>query len=237
MQELFAVDYTGAPFYLFGTAHLIVLGIVLLINVSWVYFRVEPHRSIRYGMATILLVNEFGYHLWRWMTGTWVIQRMLPLHLCSVMVWASIVMLLTKKYRIYEFVYFLGIGGAAQALLTPEAGIYGFPHYRWFQTFIVHGLLVTAPIYMTLVERYRPYWKSLLRVVIATNIYMLFVGIINTLIGSNYMYLARKPDMPTLLDVLGPWPWYLLAMEGLGLLLCLLLYLPFAFQDWRKTVQ
>ncbi|GAB4481644.1 MAG: hypothetical protein OHK0031_03670 [Anaerolineales bacterium] len=33
---------------------------------------------------------------------------------------------------IYELLYFMGIGGALQALLTPDVGIYGFPHYRYF---------------------------------------------------------------------------------------------------------
>jgi hypothetical integral membrane protein (TIGR02206 family) len=127
----------------------------------------------------------------------------------------------------------MGIGAATQALLTPDAGIYGFPHFRFFEIFISHGAIVTAAIYMTVVERYRPYWKSILHVVIWLNVYMVFVGFVNTLIGSNYMWIARKPDFPWLLDVLGPWPWYILSMEAIGLIVCLLLYLPFAIQDWR----
>ena len=101
---------------------------------------------------------------------------MLPLQLCSVLVWASAAMLLTRSYRLYEFVYFLGIGGATQALLTPDAGIYGFPHYRWFQTFLAHILIISSAVYMTVVEHYRPTWKSFKRVVIGFNLYIAFVG-------------------------------------------------------------
>lgn len=101
-------------------------------------------------------------------------------------------MLLTKYYPIYEFVYFLGIGGALQAVITPETGIYGFPHFRVFQTLLAHGALVTAGIFMTVVEGFRPYWSSFKKVFIWTNIYMVFVTIINLLIGSNYLYTLRN---------------------------------------------
>ncbi|MGA2504702.1 MAG: hypothetical protein ABSG01_11490 [Anaerolineales bacterium] len=65
-------------------------------------------------------------------------------------------MLIFKIYPIYEFVYFIGIGGAMQALLPPDTGIYGFPHYRIFQTMVSHGLLITSGICMTTVKGFRP---------------------------------------------------------------------------------
>ena len=140
-------------------------------------------------------------------------------------------MLLTKSYPIYEFAYFLGIAGASQAVLTPEAGIYGFPHYRIFQTLFAHGAIVTAAIFMTVVEGYRPTWKSLKRVVIWLNIYALLVTGINLLIGSNYLYTLQKPATASLIDLLGPWPVYLLALELIALLFCFLLYLPWMIKD------
>ena len=238
MRELFAgEDYRGEPFHLFGQAHLSALGVIVLINLVLIYFRGDLtesfRRRLRYGLAIVLLVNETAYHLWRWQTGQWTIQIMLPLHLCAVMVYLSAIMLLTKSYTLYQFLYFMGIGAATQALLTPDAGRYGFPHFRFFEMFISHGGIVTAALYMTIIERYRPYWKSILRIAVWLNIYMVFVGIVNTLIGSNYMYIAHKPEIPTLIDALGPWPVYIVWMEVIGVALCLLLYLPFAIKDWR----
>lgn len=55
----------------------------------------------------------------------------------------------------------------------------------------------------------------------------------NALLGSNYMFIARKPDDPSLIDVLGPWPWYILSLEAVGLAICFILYLPFAIKDWQ----
>ncbi|MCF6278162.1 MAG: TIGR02206 family membrane protein, partial [Anaerolineales bacterium] len=135
------------------------------------------------------------------------------------------------SYRIYEFAYFIGIGGALQSLLTPDAGIYGFPHYRFLQTFISHGLIIIAAIYMTLAEDMRPTWKSMLRVFVFTNLYMLVVYGINTLIGSNYLYVNAKPLTASVLDMLPDWPVYILYMEGIGLMTVLILYLPFMIKD------
>lgn len=237
MSEFFAKDYTGLPFQFLGVAHLIALGTIFAINLSFIFFRgaasTEQRRYFRYVLAAILLINESAWHLWKVSTGQWTIQTMLPLHLCSVMVFLSAAMLITMRYRIYEFLYFLGIGAAIQALFTPDLGIYGFPHFRFFQTFISHGSILTAAVFMTVVERYRPTWRSMLNVIIGANIYMLFVGVINWLIGSNYLYIAHKPETPSLIDLLGPWPWYILSMEMIGLATCLILYAPFAIKDWR----
>jgi len=131
--------------------------------------------------------------------------------------------------------YFMGIAGAIQALATPDLGIYGFPHFRFFQTFISHGLIVTSAIFMTVVEGFRPTWKSILRVALWTNTYALIIYFVNAAIGSNYLMLNYKPDVPSLLDLLPPWPVYILYMELIGVVSILLLYLPFAIKDWRTT--
>ena len=181
-------------------------------------------------LAAILLIDELGWHLWNIFAGRWSIQTMLPLHLCSALVFVAAIMLINKNYTLFEFVYFLGIGGALQAFLTPDAGQFGFPHFIFFQVLISHGAIVTAGIYMAVVEGYRPTWQSVKRVVVGMNVYMVLVGIVNWAIGSNYLFIARKPDSASLMDFLGPWPWYIISLEVVGLVMILLLYLPFARQ-------
>lgn len=238
MNEFFTGDYSGPPFQLFGTPHLIALAIVALINVALIVVgtRVPERwrRIIRFGLAALLLIDEALWHWWNGSTGQWSIQETLPLHLCSVLVFLSAVMLITKSYAIYEFAYLLGIAGALQALLTPDAGPYGFPHFRFFQVMVSHGSIVAAAVYMTAVEGYRPTPASIRRVVVRTNLYALFVGLVNALIGSNYLFIARKPATASLLDVLPAWPWYLPILEVLALLMIGLLYLPFAVKDLRE---
>ncbi|MDO9348014.1 MAG: YwaF family protein [Anaerolineales bacterium] len=63
------------------------------------------------------------------------------------------------------------------------------------------------------------------------------VFVVNLLIGSNYLFIAHKPPTASLLDLLPEWPWYIAWVEVIGILICLILYLPFAIQDWRAKVK
>jgi hypothetical integral membrane protein (TIGR02206 family) len=146
-------------------------------------------------------------------------------------------MLFTRSYRIYEFSYFLGIAGALQAFLTPDAGIYGLPHFRAVQTLLAHGLIISEGIYMTVVEGFRPTLGSIKRVFIWANVYMAVVYVINMVLGSNYMFVAHKPVTASLLDFLGPHPWYILSLQLVGFVMCMILYIPFFIKDARAKKQ
>jgi len=236
-SDLFARDYTGGAFVLFGPAHLagLALIIAICIGVGLVRhkFPEQARRPVRWGLFAFIYLCEGSWQIWMLVTGQWTIQGMLPLWLCSVTAWTIPFLLIWRSYPYYEWVYFMGITGATMALLTPDLMNYGFPHYRFIEFISLHGAIIIAVVYMTFVEGFRPTWKSLPRVILVTNLYWLFCAWVNRQIGSNYLYTQGKLPTPSLLDVLGPHPWYLLAMEGLGILFCLLLYLPFAIRDWR----
>ncbi len=238
MDQFFGKEFAGGPFELFSTSHLIALGCFILIIVIMVVNRKrfsEPARAnIRYGMAAILIINEIAWHAWNIYNGKWTVQELLPFHLCSVLVWVGAIMLIKKSIRIYEFAFLLGIPGALQAMLTPDLGIYDFPHFRYYQVFISHGLIIISALYMTVVEGFRPTPRSVLRVIIGANIYAAIITGLNFLIGSNYLYTAHKPVTASLLDVLPAWPWYLPILELLALFFIGLMYLPFAIRDGRK---
>ena len=237
MELFFAGNYPGPEFKFLGGAHISALAFLVFLNLFLFRFKNANSRTkhiIRWILALILWGNEVAWHIWNYAVGKWSVQTMLPLHLCSILVWLGALMLVTKNYQIYELMYLMGIGGAIQALATPDLGIYGFPHFRFFQTFISHGLIITSAIYMTVVESFRPTWKSILRVAIWMNIYMVPVFLLNKAIGSNYLMINHKPETASLLDLLPPWPTYILYMEAIGIVTVLLLYLPFAVKDRQK---
>jgi hypothetical integral membrane protein (TIGR02206 family) len=240
MPWFFARDYYGPPFVLFGPPHLAALAAVMLVNV-WIVawrrrFTPGQRRALRYTLAGVLVVVESLWHWWNWAIGAWSIRYMLPLHICSILVWLSAYMLLTGNRTIYEFSYFLGLAAASQVLITPDAGPYGFPHFRFFQVILSHGAIVTTAVYMTAVEGYRPYWSSVKRVLITLNVYGVFILLLNFALNSNYLFIHHVPETPSLIDMLGPWPWYILALEGIAIFAILLLYLPWAIKDRRAQV-
>ena len=240
MEPFITQNYLGAPFHLFGTIHLLTIGLIILLSVLLYLFRnrfTERGKNFfRYGASIIIILNEVFWHIWKIAGGTWNIQTMLPLWVCSVLIWVTPFLLISKNHSLYDFYYFMGIIGALQAIATPDIGIYGFPHLRYIQFFIGHGLLLLAVFYMTWVDGFRPTWKSVKRVLIGMNIYWAFTAIVNALIGSNYLYTGGKLETASMLDGLGPYPWYLLSIEVLAWVFILALYLPFAIRD-RKAPQ
>ncbi len=239
MERYFARQYDGPAFELFSAGHWLAMGVITAIVVFLIWGWRDPDESSRHRarfiIAGIMILNEIGWHTWNIAHGVWSVQEHLPLHATSLSIWGSIFVLMTRNYRVYEVVFFIGIVGAVQALITPAAGEYGLPHYRAFQTLISHGMIVVAMVYMTAIEGLRPQWSSILRTMIAINLLMLAVTAINYSLGSNYMFTLRKPATASLFDTMGPWPWYLLTAEFVALILFTLLYLPFAIADRRQT--
>jgi hypothetical integral membrane protein (TIGR02206 family) len=231
----FSSHPSGIDFVLFGQAHLVAVAIVLGINLSVIWLRdsfgEKAREWFRIVLAVFILATEISYQGWRGCVGIYTLRDSLPFHLCAVMSLVAPLMLLTRNQVLYELVYFLGIGGATQAIVTPDVGAYGYPHWRFFASFMAHGGIVTAAIYMTVVERRRPSWSSIVRVGGVMLAYMAVIEVVNFQIGSNYLFIARKPDFPTLIDHLGPWPWYILSLIGVGLVSCFVLHLPFLIRD------
>ena len=240
MAQFFAGPTTwhGPAFQLFGPAHIAALGALDALNLLLLRFRGTPEgtrHKVRWTLALVIWLAEASWHAWNYFTGQWNIQTLLPLQLCSILIWLTGFMLIFRSQTIYEFAYLLGLGAADEYLLNPDLGMYGFPHYRFFEAFLSHGLLATCAIYMTVVEGFRPTWKSLLRVVIVINLYMVGIFFLNRAIGSDYLFVNAKPAIPSLIDLMPPWPYYILYMELLGLVTCLLLYLPFFIKDRRRA--
>jgi hypothetical integral membrane protein (TIGR02206 family) len=96
-------------------------------------------------------------------------------------------------------------------------------------------MMLTSGIYMTTVEGFRPTWKSMLRVIVISNIYMVIIFFFNNAIGSNYLMVNGKPPVASIIDLMPPWPWYLIHVEIIGILTCLILYLPFVIKDWKAN--
>lgn len=232
MQTFLSAYIQGEPFILFSPMHFSALGIVLLANLMlclWFKYacRSRGVQYFRYWLAGAMLANELCYILWSVYAGVWSPKNSLPLQLCEAATFLSAFMLLKKSYAGFEIAYFWALGGSLQALLTPEL-YYPFPHCMFFIFFFAHGALLTGIFYMMITQRFYPTNKSLWKTFCITNLYMGAIAVVNLLTDGNYMFLARKPENASILDFLGPWPWYLVSLEAVGPLLCLLLLAPFA---------
>jgi hypothetical integral membrane protein (TIGR02206 family) len=220
-------------FQLFGTPHLVTLVLIvasaLLLPLAVRFWRRSAARPVAHVLATLLLVQE-GVQLLLEAKRAGLSVELLPLQLCTMAVYLTAWMLISRAARVYEVVYFWGLGGSTQALVTPDLA-QGFPAPAYLLFFLGHGLVIVGVLYGAIVFRLRPYPASILRVIALTLAAAAAVFFVNLWLGTNFMYLMAKPTHPSLLDWFGPWPWYWLGLIGVGLITFLVLYMPFLIAD------
>ncbi|WP_257985190.1 YwaF family protein [Bacillus sp. T33-2] len=215
---------------MFSVSHFIILAILIIGAVSvFIYrdkFAENQWRKAEIGIALSLIVIELTYHFWMYVNGNWKVSHAIPLELCSLSLVLTVLLLLTRSKMIYEILLFTALLGASQAFLTPFLN-FDFPHFRFFHFFYSHLMIIWVPLYFTWVKGYRPTIWSVLKLFLFLNAIMPIIMLINKLVGGNYMYLSHKPKGASLLDVLGPYPWYILSLEGMLISLSLIVWLIF----------
>ena len=94
--------------------------------------------------------------------------------------------------------------------------------------FTNHAILVLFPIWNIVVDGMVTTSCAILRTMLFVNLMGIPVAKFNWLIGSNYMYFCTKPgvDSPFLV---GDWPWYLLGLEVVALLLMAIASVPMIY--------
>jgi hypothetical integral membrane protein (TIGR02206 family) len=151
----------------------------------------------------------------------------LPLALCDLITLVAVLALVTKRPLAIELLWFTGMAGTLQALITPDLSGSAGP-LEVVEYLVAHGGIVVSAMFLVVGQRYRPRPRAAGRVFGLVVAYTGAVGVVDWLTGGDYMFLAHKPAEVTLLQALGPWPWYIgsAALVAIGLLW--LLSLPFS---------
>jgi len=187
----FARYYFAAPFEAFGPAH---LGALILITLAaWAVYRwVCPSPGFHRALAFALLALQAAWVTWLAAVGAASLQTVLPLHPCSASMFLGAAALLTQRRGWVSAAYFWCISGAAAALLFPDLGLYGFPHFAFFHYMLSHGLLVCVSVALA-AGGFRPIARDFFLAWGAAQGFALLVVMVNLLTHSNYMYLFAPP--------------------------------------------
>lgn len=193
----------------------------------------KANRRFRIGMALLLVICEISLQLSYFLEDSWSAGS-LPFQLCSLTLLISAAALAFRVKQLYAIVFFLGTLGALQAMVTPNLD-QPFPHFRYFHFFIAHIGIIASAVYLLTVERYRPTIRSVFAALLWLHALAVPAAIVNIVTGTtNFMFLARKPQTASMLDMLAPWPWYLLQLEAIALGLCMLLLGVSKLAFWIK---
>lgn len=236
MEHLFLYQTDFKPWTL---QHVIPLIIFTIIGILMIYLGKNRWNHItqwRYPYLSSLLLPVsiilwIFLRLWR---REFDLNDDLPLHMCNIITFFLPLIFLKKKPYIFGILYFWVMAGTLQAILTPGLE-QAFPHFWYFRYWLIHCGLVILILYAIIVLHYRPRLKDIGIAFLAMNIFFVLVHSFNLIAETNYLFTMSKPSQPTLLDHLGPWPWYILSSEFIALLFFIIYYLPFIFIPQKKS--
>lgn len=198
-------------FETFGTSHLVMLVVFILgiwpvvvlgrrvrgtsqeLRVSRVYAGLIPCFTIP------LQVIDF-------LPGNYDLQTTLPLQLCDFAWIAAVVALWTHRPTPVALTYYWGLALTTQALITPALNL-DFPDPKFIAYWGMHLLIVWAAVFLTWGLGLHPTWRDYGRTVAITSAWAVTVFCFNVVVGTNYGFLNHKPAT-SILDLLGPWPLY-----------------------------
>jgi hypothetical integral membrane protein (TIGR02206 family) len=231
MRSIFEVDMFVDDSLFLSSVHIftLILFLVFFILLYWLRRLSLMKRFGRWVLVIILAISELSIIFWSISVDQWDLKFNLPLQLCTISLYLCMYMLVFKCYPIFEIVYFFGLAGALQALITPDL-LYTFPHFRFFHFFIAHFAIILSILYMVWVEKFTVSFRSMVKSLVVLNGCAIIAFFVNKTTGANYMFLARKPSNASILDYLGPYPWYIFSLELLAFIMFVLLYLPFCYQ-------
>jgi hypothetical integral membrane protein (TIGR02206 family) len=206
----------------------------------WLFDR-RPHtrhftRICEHALAAALVLAFVGELIAKHFDGTLNPANALPMQLCDWALFATSAALWWRWRPGFDVAYFWGLAGTAQALFTPAIAT-DLYWLRVFGFFLIHAGIVAGVLHLLLTGRFRPEWpRSIIRVAIASEVYLFTALLVNALTGGNYGFLNHKPVTPSMLDLFSGTHWlYVLEINLFAAAFFTVLYLPWWIADARRT--
>ena len=227
-------------FVLFSNEHLITMGIGFASCILLVFlgFFTEKKTAFAKIIAIAVLGIKIAEILFRHYYYGETVAQLLPLHLCPIVIILSIFMMFFHSEVIFQPVYFWSIG-AFFAIIMPEIRD-GMSNFASQSFFITNFFILFSTAYAFVHFRFRPtragfLCSFLLLVTLAFVMYF-----VNNKLGTNYLYVNHPPVTKSLMDFMGPWPYYIFSLAGIDIAISFFMYLPFRknkkakYASWKK---
>lgn len=194
------------------------------VAVRWA--RRTDEGRVRGGARALAVVIGGAYlaeHLTYAVRGSWTVSANLPFHLSDAVTLVAVAALWHPQRRLLvEALFFWAFSASLQAVLSAGVGE-PFPDVLYFTYFATHGGVIVAAALLVFGCRRLPRPGAVWRVYGLTVAFAIAAGLASVATGGNYMFLREKPPRASLVDLMGPWPGYIVvaAVVGLAMLLAL----------------
>ena len=209
-------------FHLFGASHWfsIIFFFIAAFSLPYYsrkYFSKRLQKLIGHVLVFFVFINFPLWVILEIIAGSFDAKLHLPLHLCRLANLLIPFAFYSKNNTLFQILFYWGLSAIFQAIFTPDI-THDFPHFHYFRYIAAHHLLVIAIIYYVVVFDFIPTISGLKKSFLALNIFLITALFFNIIFEANYFWIMDKPPSGSLLDFMGPWPWYILVAEFVALL-------------------
>lgn len=186
-------------------------------------------RRFRHAWGWSILAYKLAETSWYNWPGNFDLAESLPLQLCDLAAPVAAMAMLTQRRFWRTMLYFWGLGLSTQGFLTPVVQT-GLASLKFWMFWVSHTMIVGSAAYDLAVLRYRPRWRDACVAAGTSIAYALAATGVNLAFDVNYGYIGRsKPENPTIIDKLGPWPGRAFIVGGIVIADIVVLWAPWAF--------
>lgn len=214
-------------FMLFSMPHVVTLSIFFATFFLFIYFGkklISYQVVLKWTLFTILLVCEISLQLYLIAVKEWKVSD-LPLQLCSLSTFLALFLFFKKSPKVFHLLFFIGLLPPILAMISPDI-VHQFPHFRFIRYFLKHSAIPLAIFYFIQFEGYRVPRKAVLSSFLTINLIAVPIFFLNRLIGTNFFFLAAPSEAKTLLSFLGSGIVYIISLEIVALIVCIITYIP-----------
>lgn len=211
--KLFSFEHFGIIFFNI----LLFTFLILIAN----FFNKRKFAKISAIIIFLIKISELSY---RYLYNNEKITELLPLHLCNITLIFIIIMMLSGSKTLFQLCYYWSLG-AIFAIATPDVK-YSFPNFMTLSFFITHFYILFAVIYACIFFKFRPALWGYFSAFITINLICIGVYFLNDKLGTNYLYVNRVPDFSSPLNYFGEWPYYIIVVELIYIILTYIIYFP-----------
>jgi hypothetical integral membrane protein (TIGR02206 family) len=177
-------------------------------------------------LGAVLIGEQVAWQVGFVLHHNWSVQGSLPLDLCDFTCLVAAVACWWRIPVCVELTWFWAFAGTLQAIITPDVET-PFPHLGFVDYVVEHEAIMVAAAFLVIGLRLTPRPGAVARIFGLTLTYAAAVAVVDLASGSDYLFLRAPPVAFSLLQVLGPWPWYIVSSAAIALVVFVLLDLPF----------
>ena len=199
----------------FGPLHLSLLfGTIFIIYL--IYKNKEYLKTIKYLdkiIVAILFLNILFYSLGGTLLGEFDLNFHIPIQYCYITGFIYMYMMLTKKEKLYNFLYYAIIFCTSTVLIFQDPAV-AYDRYHFILLIISHHFLLISSFYTFYVLEYKVDKSGILKFIIYSISLYAVVYIINIFLNTSYIFKDSFPEFMytyfPFMDKLNPFIWFVL---------------------------